>query len=107
MITLDKKTTNTEWVEYDEDVSFELRPFPLSQRSLTPSGSNIIEVLIKQAIYCLVDWKGIVDTEGELIKCDAENKKFLFDYSDELVNFVCDNSAKLNAKLVNISSKKT
>ena len=107
MIILNRSALKSKWFEYSEGVSFLVRPFPLSERALTPSGSNIIEVLIKQALYCLVDWKGVVDENEQDIKCNGENKKFIFDYSDEIIYYICEKSKEVNQEVVNLPLKKT
>lgn len=107
MLKLNKNANKEEWFDYDEDVAFLIRPFPLSERALTPSGTGVIDVFIKQAMYCLMDWKGVVDENEKTIKCVDENKQFLFDFDEDLVLFVCTKSKELNDKLVDVTSKKT
>lgn len=107
MITLNKGKAKEQWFKYDEDVSFLIRPFPFSGRSLSTGEANISEMLVAQASYCVIDWKGINDEKDKPVKCNDENKKFLFDYSNELFNFVCEKNIELNNKLINISQKKT
>jgi len=58
-------------------------------------------------MYCLQDWKGIVDVNGNEVKCDPDNKKFILDYSEEIINFVCEKSSELGNKIVNMPVKKT
>ena len=107
MITLDRKKVTQKWFDFDDDgVSFAIRPFPISQRALSPSGVNLIEVLIKQATYCLIEWKGIVDTDGAPIKCTEENKQFILDYSEDIVMFVIEKSKELNEEVISLASKK-
>jgi hypothetical protein len=106
MIKINKKNLKSEWFDFDEGIKFLIRPFPLSERSLSPSTSNIIEVLIKQAMYCLKEWEGVCDDEDNVLECNEENKKLLFDYSDDVVSFICDKSRELNDKIINMDEKK-
>lgn len=106
MIKIDKNKSNKQWFEYSEGVEFLIKPFPLSERALSPSNSNITEILIKQAMYCLQDWKGVVDSEDKPIKCSDENKKFIFDFSHDIVIWVCEKSHEMNNGIVNLPSKK-
>lgn len=108
MITFNKKQTESVWVDYDEDVKFLIRPFPVSARALRPSGDfNMIDILIKQAMYVVQDWKGIKDQNGDDVKYTDENKEMLFNFSEALIEWACVESKKLNDDVVNISEKKT
>jgi len=106
MIVFNRKKMKNKWFEFDDDVSFLIKPFPLSERALSPSGTNIIEIIMKQAEYCLVDWKGIVDENNKPIKCNEENKRFILDFSDELATFICECSKTMNEGIINLPSKK-
>lgn len=106
MIKINKKNLKSEWFDYDDDVKFLIRPFPLSERAISPSGTNVIDLLIKQSMYCLEDWKGIVDQDEKPIECNEENKRFIFDYSDDIITFVVNKSKELNEKFMNVKSKK-
>jgi len=107
MITLDRSNIKNKWFEYDEDVSFLIRPFPISEQALSPSSYNILEVLLKQALYCLIDWKGIVDVNNKPIKCNEENKQFMIDYSEDLMTFINTKAKEMTAGVIKLPSKKT
>ena len=106
MIKINKSKNKERWFDYDEDVKFLIRPFPLSQRALTPSGMDLEKVLLKQASYTLVDWQGIVDEDDNPVKCTDENKEFVLDYSQDLVIFICEKSKEINDELVKVNTKK-
>ena len=105
-LDVDKKTKEGKWFDYDEDSSFKIRPFPLSQSVLNPSGSNIVNVILLQAIFCLIDWKGVEGINGNEAKYSKENKNQLLNYSEELVYFICKKSKECNEEIVNIKAKK-
>jgi len=106
MLKLNKKANKEKWFDYDEDIAFLIRPFPLSEKALSPSESNILDILTKIAKYSLVDWKGVVDENDKPIKCDEENKTFLLNYSEEIIYFICDHAKKMNSDLVKLPLKK-
>ena len=106
MITINKTKVKEQWFDYDEDTSFLIRPFPLSERVLSPSGSIIHSLVIKQVTYCLLDWKGFKDENGNDVKCTDENKKFILDYSEELILFISAKAKEMVNQLVNLPPKK-
>jgi len=107
MITIDKKASKEKWFDYDEDVKFKIRPFPISVRSLRPgANASFMELLYKQATYCLVDWSGIKSIDGEEVPYSDENKEFIFNYSEAIIQWICVQSAVINNDIINVSKKK-
>jgi hypothetical protein len=108
-IIFDKEKLKGEWVQYDDVVSFLVRPFPISEKVLRPGQSmdiNLVEVIRKQSSYVLQGWRGIVDVNGNEVPYTDENKATFLEYSEEIVRWLCEQSRDLNAKTVNISQKK-
>lgn len=94
-----KKATEAKWFEFNEDVSFEVRPFPFSHfRS-----EGVVGSMAEQFGYCLVGWKGIKDEgeDGEVVDFEftAENVKYLFDYSGAIREFVLQKAEELTAEV--------
>jgi hypothetical protein len=107
MIVIDKSNEKSKWFDYDEDVKFLIKPFPVSARVLNPSSNNsLTDILLKQAMYSLEGWEGVVDVDGKPVKFTDKNKEFLFTYSESLVQWVCVKSAELNKTIINVKQKK-
>jgi len=107
MITFDKQNLEGKWFDYDDEVKFHIRPFKTSLRALRPAGNTITDLFFKQAMYCLIGWEGIKDVNGEEVKFTEDNKKFIFEYSEPLIEWVCIKSKEVNESIINITQKKT
>jgi hypothetical protein len=107
MIVIDREQDKAKWFDYDDDVKFLIKPFPVSARVLRPgSNTSLSDILFQQAMYSLEGWEGIVDVDGNPVKFTEENKEFIFKYSESLVQWICVHSAELNNNIVNIKQKK-
>lgn len=99
---LNTKANNVEWFEYNKATKFRIQPFPFSHLK---SVDDAVAGLKDQFIYCLLDWEGVTDENDKTLKCDDVNKLFLFDYADEVREFVFTKAReladKLNAELKN------
>ena len=107
MLKLKMKADKEKWFDYDEDIAFLIRPFPLSERAILPRINNIYELMYKEAEYCLVDWKGIIDDDDKPVKCIDKNKAFLLNFCSDYVKFITDKSSELVESLSESTSKKT
>ena len=92
---ISKKKAQGEWHKFDEDVSFKIKPFPHSKWAegdfrVDKDGNADIGMEFEWFRFdaCLHDWKGLEDEKGKKLKCDAANKQFIYDYEDDLRNFV-------------------
>lgn len=106
MIVINKENIDGKWVDYSEDVRFKIKPFKASYRSIRPNGS-LADVLKKQAESCLVGWEGIKDSNGEDVKFSNDNKNFILEYSEALIQWVAVESQKLSGEIVSVVEKKT
>lgn len=80
------------WFDYDEEVKFLLRPYPIS--SVDPS-LDLIQEGKKDFMYCVVDWHGLVDENNNPFKCTEENKAHVYDYYLYIREFVVDKVASM------------
>ena len=104
---INKKLIKEKWYDLDKKVSFKIKPFPISHNILRSIGKDdTIDIWWKMFDYSLIDWKGINDENDKLMECNDENKKFLFDYSQDVMMFVC-NKASANNKDIIMLEKKT
>lgn len=106
-IVIDRTNIDGKWFDYEDynDLKFKIKPFRLSKRSIRP-GDDLTSVLYKQALYCLLDWKGVKDVNGNDIKYTEENKQFLLDHCEELMTWIGIKSSEFNKEIVNIQKKK-
>lgn len=103
---IDTKLAEAKWIDYEDDteVKFKLRPFPMSQGIYVDS-DDIIEYTWKKFNYSVIDWKGITNEKDQPLECNDENKKFIFDYVQDLMMWIMVEISKLTSDLS--SQKKT
>jgi len=90
-MNIKRKLTEAKWVNYPEDaeVKFKIRSFPTSMGMfLNGTDNDLIDFTWKKFNYCVVDWQGINDEDSKPLECNEENKKFIFDYVQELMLWV-------------------
>jgi hypothetical protein len=75
MKKFNKSLKEGQWFEWEDEVSFLLRPFPFSQIS---NLADTTKLVMERFMYCVMDWKGFVDEEGNPFECNAANKEALF-----------------------------
>lgn len=92
---INKKAVKSNWFDFNEKVKFNLKPFPFSSVKL----SDVDATLWAQFDFCVIDWKGLEDDEGKALKCDEENKRFIFDYVPELREFIFTSVRTYNEKI--------
>jgi len=78
-----KKLAQTKVVthpQYDS-VKVTIRPFSLFALNQTPSSERLESVTEYFNIfnYSIVNWEGVLDEDSEVLKCNPENKKLMFD----------------------------
>lgn len=97
-MNINKKIAGNTWVKYDDntDVEFLLRPVPYSY--MKADTETLPEVLAANFDYCVVDWKGL-DSDGEVFECNAENKRYLFDYVTPIREFVMLKVSEINKSI--------
>lgn len=90
--------------EGEEACELLIRPFPHSRMSdadvrVGPDGNATVGLGIEWIRFdaCLQGWRGIVDEDtGKEYQYNVLNKKYLYDYDDEVRAFVLDKSADLD-----------
>jgi hypothetical protein len=107
---ISKKKGTAKWYKFESDgESCELciRPFPHSRLAETDirvgvDGQATVGLGIEWHRFdaCLRDWRGIEDEDtGKEFAYNVINKKYLYDYDDNLRNFVIETVNKLDAKV--------
>lgn len=78
------------WVDWEEGASFQLRPYPITQIESIKDDDlkSQVEQTLKMFKYCIVDWKGLEDEEGEKIPCNEKWKQYMFDHYADIRDFV-------------------
>ena len=95
-----KKILDGVWVRFDEDVEFLVRPFPASKHAfrIQNDDSRIGEYLYLVFKECVLDWKGFVDDNDQILECNDDNKQLVFDLIDGVGLFVFEEQQKLQIK---------
>jgi len=102
------KPTKGQWIKFpeDEEVEIKIRPFSLFSLTKVPSADTVDMSEVWNIFnYCIVDWKGIEGEEGPM-ECNEDNKRFVYDYDQDLVVFVTDHAAKLRDTVVGVDEAK-
>ncbi len=103
---IDKKRTDAQWCQFDDDTSVELqiRPFPFGAgKSYVADEDGLSKSMWHQFEYSLQGWKGITGENGDEFAVSDENKKFLFDFVEEIRSFVFIKSRELALKIADSS----
>lgn len=108
MITFNRTDAKGKWYDFDDDsqVKFKIKPFKNSVISIRPD-ANIANLTYQASDNCLIDWKGIVDQNGNEIEFSDDNKNFLLDHSLRICNFIYSKACSLSAEIVKMPEKKT
>lgn len=94
---ISRKIKMEKWEKFNGKVEFLIRMFPFSELN---GLEKIGKLLSEQFCYCIVDWKGLTDEDDKPLICDDENKLFLYDYYEDVRNFVFEKIKLLNEKEV-------
>jgi hypothetical protein len=94
---INRKISVEKWEKFSGKVEFLIRRFPFSELS---GLEKVGKLLSEQFCYCIVDWKGLVDEDDKPLICNDENKLFLYDYYEDIREFVFDKIKLLNQKEV-------
>jgi len=95
-------TTKGEWITLpsDEEVKFKLRPFSIFSLTKKPSEDNVdMSEMWNVFNYCVIDWKGLEGEDGSM-DCNEDNKRIVYDYDQELVVFITNESTRLREKVI-------
>jgi len=111
MKKINTKPLKGKWFTFpdDEEISVLIKPFSLFNMNRMPS-ENIEDVNVADFFdnfkYVCLDWKGLIDEDDKPLECNEENKRVVYDYFQELVAFVIDNSMKSRNDVVSGESAK-
>lgn len=111
MKKINTKPLKGKWFPFpdDKDISVLIKPFSLFNMNRMPS-ENIEEVNVAEFFdnfeYVCLDWKGLVDEDDSPLVCNTENKKVIYDYFQELVGFVIEQSMAMRSEIVSGESAK-
>ena len=97
------KNIKGKWVDFpdDKEVKLLLRPFSLFSFTKVPSDDSIDpKEFLPIFSYCVIDWKGFVDSDNNKLKCNDENKKIVFDYDQDIVIFVINEAGKIRDSVI-------
>ena len=103
MRTIKNKSIKGVWVPFpdDKDVQILIRPFSLFTMTKMPNEDDVDFTEFWNIFnYCVVDWKGINDEDNKPLKCNEETKKIVYDFDQELVGFIVEQSSNAREGLV-------
>jgi len=103
MRKFNQKTAKGTWIDFPEDkeVKLLLRPFSLFNLTKIPTNENMdFDQFWAIFSYSVLEWKGIQNVDGKDLKCDEENKRMVFDYDQDLILFVVEQSTKLRENVL-------
>lgn len=103
MRKLNKSIASGQWITHPDDKSlqFEVRPLNLFNMNNIPTVDNIApEQVWDWFNYICMNWKGYVDENDKPLVCDEDNKKLVFNFDQEIVGFVIEESNKLRESIV-------
>ena len=84
MYKIDVVTDDGGWYNFNGDTKFQIIPFNFSL--ISPN------MLKDKFMNSLINWEGLVDTEGEVFECNEYNKEYLYNYYNEIREFVFEKS---------------
>jgi hypothetical protein len=97
---INTKATNKKWFDFEKgDIKarFEIRPFPLSL--MRTEVDLTFTTLCSQFVYSLTAWEGIVDENDAPLECNEENKTILFNFDDDIREFVFGKMAEMRERI--------
>jgi len=95
-----KSGTKSRWVDY-KDMKFLIRPYANSAGALISLNPiKVAEYGWLRFNHCVENWKGLVDENDKPLKCNEENKKCVYDNSEEIIIFIGQEVEKLNEGIV-------
>ena len=109
MRKINKSKIKDNWYIFDKDdtVEFKIRPFPLTNMLIGYVNKvDLMNLMWQKFNYCILDWKGIQDDKDKDLKCNEENKKFVFDWDEEIVIYIGNKLTQLQ-EIINPIEKKT
>jgi len=105
MKKINTKPLKGKWLKFpdDEDIEVLVRPYSLFNMNRIPSGDEA-EINISEFYdsfeYVTLDWKGIRDEDDKPLKCNDENKRVIYDFFQELVAFIIQQSMEMRSQIV-------
>jgi len=88
---IDTKLKKGHWINWEDGVRFSIRPYPASQiRTYDNDEDAQMKQILDMFTYCVVDWEGFEDEDGEPFVCNDKNKKYVFDHLHNVRNYVID-----------------
>jgi hypothetical protein len=86
---IDTNLDKGNWTDWEEGVSFRLRPYPITQfESVSDDFKSQISMTLKMFAYCIVDWKGLENDKGKPLPCDDVMKEYIFNHFQDIREFV-------------------
>lgn len=97
------KNIKGKWITHPEDkeVQVRIRPFSLFSFTKIPTEENVdMSQFWGIFNYCVLDWKGFVDSNDKPMKCTEENKRIVFDYDQDIILFVVNEASEMRESVV-------
>ncbi len=77
------------WCVYEDGVELKVKPFPLTHGVFRMAMDNDLANQNWDLFdYCVEDWKGFENEKGEVLECNEENKRIVFNHFPQIIFFV-------------------
>lgn len=91
-----KNITKEKWFTYeDSKVRVCLRLFNFSKMSV----KDMKKALKEKYMFCLTNWEGLINEDGTKFECNTENKEFVYEYYNDIRNFIFKGINELDQEL--------
>ena len=80
----------------------EIRRFPLSGGMFAPNdNSGLAKMAWQRFNYSVTNWEGLEDQDKNVLTCDEDNKKLVFDFDLDLLMWITGEINKLDVQIDN------
>jgi len=90
------KNTQGNWVTHPDDPSlkFKIRPLSLINLNQPPTTEAGIKTndLWEWFNYICMEWEGFIDEDNKKLECNDKNKELVFNFDQEIVGYIIDQS---------------
>jgi len=81
-IDLNKASYDGKWFDFGE-ARLKIRPYPMSRTDVAFKDGAVVfsgDASMDMFTYCMVEWEGVVDADGQPLKLTPDVKKKLYDF---------------------------
>jgi hypothetical protein len=89
MLKINRKLSEGDWIEYDEDksVSFKIKPISYLKTDFNKAIEDP-EYALETTFGIVVDWDGVLGEDGKPLPYNRENLTFIFSHSPRVTHWI-------------------